>query len=287
MDETLVMLRYALAVAVVLGAVGTSVDALAQDDLGEPVPREAEPQNDQGDRAPAPADASEPPAPAPVPGPQRNVAPPAPDVFVRRGTLPAPPPPPVPRPNETDAERIRAYRAWQYQYGVWQYQYDYWQQHKMAGIEPPQRWYGWQPLLIDAAAVSLVIAGAIVADSRRTEDMGVGMIIGGAVGGLLGPPIVHSAHGKWENAGISTGFRLGGAAIVFGSAAACSSERGRCSDGWAFLAVVGVLCYPIAVIVDAANSYEDVPPDEVARTTIIPWYDAQTRGSGLSVGRLF
>jgi hypothetical protein len=234
-----------------LGAVGTSVEALAQDDRGEDSPS-------------------------------------APSAAVRRRTLPAPPPPPVPRPDETDAERMRAYTAWQYQYGVWQYQYDLWQRQRMANREPPQRWYGWQTLLVDAAALSLVIAGAVVAeDSRRTEEMGIGMIVGGAIGGLIGPPIVHAAHGKWDNAGISGGLRLGGAAVVFGSAAACSSERGRCGDGWAILAVIGFLGYPIAVLVDAANAHEDVPPDELARATITPWYDAQTRAGGLSMHGLF
>src|SRR6185436_18594378 len=201
---------------------------------------------------------------APAPVPQHDDA-----RFTPRRTLPAPPPPPVPSPDETDAERIRAYTAWQYQYGVWQYQYERWQRQKMANTEPPQRWYGWQTLLVDAGALSLVITGVIIAeDSHRTEEIGMGMVIGGVIGGLAGPPLVHAAHGKWDNAGISTGFRLGGAAVVFGSAAACSAERGRCGEGWSILALVGVLAYPIAVIVDAGNAFEDVPPDEVARVTI-------------------
>jgi hypothetical protein len=194
----------------------------------------------------------------------------------------------VPGPDETDAERIRAYTAWQYQYSVWQYQYDLWQRQKMANAEPPQRWYGWQTLLIDAAALSVVITGVIVAeDSRRTEEIGLGMVIGGVIGGLAGPPLVHVAHGKWDNAGISAGFRLGGAAVVFGSAAACSSERGSCSDGWAFLALIGVLAYPIAVIADAANAYEDVPPGEEARVTIAPWATAVRGGGALGMQGAF
>jgi hypothetical protein len=53
------------------------------------------------------------------------------------------------------------------------------------------------------------------------------------------------------------------------------------------LAFVGFLGYPIAVIADAANSFEEVKPGEEARMTITPWYDAHTRSGGFTMHGLF
>jgi hypothetical protein len=261
MDRARVKVRFASAVMVVVGTVCVSVDADAQEDSSATKPV-----------APAPVELAEEKSPA------------AASSAVVTGAEPE-------TPSETEAlarERARAYATWQYQYGVWQYQYGLWQRQRMVNREPPQRWYGWQTLLVDAAALTLVIAGAIVAgDSRRNEDIGLGMVIGGTIVGLAGAPVVHMAHSKWNNAGVSSGIRLGGALVVLGSAAGCSAERGGCGEGWALLAVVGALAYPIAVIVDAGIAEEDVPPDELARVTVTPWYDARTQGGGLSLGGLF
>jgi hypothetical protein len=249
-------LRFALAVAVVLGAVGTSVEASAQGDIGD----------------------AEPSAPEPEPRPESEP---------RKEASPQAPPPVTPAPPSTPAvtrdpatERARAYAAWQYQYGVWQYQYSAWLAAQQHPVEPIRRWYGWQTLLSDGISISLVLAGtAIASESRRSEETGAWVGVGGFLSFLAVPPIIHLGHGNGGAAGVSIGLRLGATALLFLGVVECGNSNRRCDDGYGAVAVIGALGYPVAVIVDAAMANEDAKPDDSARLRIAPWVTA-VKGGG-------
>jgi hypothetical protein len=181
--------------------------------------------------------------------------------------------PPLP-----DAERARAYAQWQYQYQ--QYQYAMWLAAQQRQAPPPRRWYGWQTLVSDGLSITVFTVGIVVAnESRRSgEEIGVGMGVAGFLGFVGIPPIIHLSHAKGSNAGISAGIRLGATALLFLGALECANSHGNC-EGGAALGVAGFLGYPVAVVVDAVISHEDVAPGEEARLRIAPWAGA-VRGGG-------
>jgi hypothetical protein len=101
---------------------------------------------------------------------------------------------------------------------------------------PTSRWYGWQTLIADGAAlVTTPIAP-----------------LGGFVLYCTGSPIVHLAHGNVKNAGASLGLRVGaptlGGLIGYGIGRAGDGNSGP-SYGTAFLAALGILGGGIAAIV--------------------------------------
>lgn len=244
-------LRFVLAVAVVLGAVGTGVEASAQEDA-------------PGDVRPTPT------APPPI-----EDAHPAPAPSADVGA------PQPPRAATMDPDKARAYAAWQYQYGAWQYQYAAWlaAQQRQAQ-QPVRRWYGWKTLLSDGVSISVFSLGvAIASDSRRTEEIGVGLGVAGYLGFLALPPIIHLVHGNGGSAALSAGLRLGGTALIVLGALECGQSSRRCDAGYGILAGVGFLAYPVAVVVDAATASEEVSPVEETGLRITPWFTA-TRGGG-------
>lgn len=68
------------------------------------------------------------------------------------------------------------------------------------------RWYGWQTLTTDGAAVVLG-ALALASDSTSAQET-LGTAAVGAYG--LGAPVVHATHGRFAYAGGSLAMRLGG-----------------------------------------------------------------------------
>jgi hypothetical protein len=71
--------------------------------------------------------------------------------------------------------------------------------------EPRTRWYGWQTLLVDGAALALILtrtpepgllSSGIAAGHYRGEfpimNPGLAMF-------LLGPPVLHAMHGNWQH----------------------------------------------------------------------------------------
>jgi hypothetical protein len=120
-----------------------------------------------------------------------------------------------------------------------------------------ERWYGWQTLLTDAAAITLTVA--LTANADEHDDAAViGAFVIGASAFALGGPIVHAAHGHWGKAGISLASRLGlsfiGAAIGAGIGADSCSQYVYDHDGCAIEdGALGLIAgAAIAVIVDAA-----------------------------------
>lgn len=278
--------RLALAVAAVLGAVGISVEASGQDDSGgdtPPAKPRSWPPGDVGNPVPR------------VPPAAPSAAAPSPDVF--GPTTTAPPSEtvddevdetPIKPPEATmTPEQARAYAAWQYQYAAWQYQYAAWLSAQQRQVRPPQRWYGWQTLLSDGLSVTAFISGIVVAnDSRRSEEIGVGIGVGGGLAFLIVPPVIHLAHGQGRNAGVSIALRLGSTALLGLAALECTSNR-RCDEGWDVLAFIAAVGYPVAVIVDAAIANEDVPAEEEAHLKLAPWISPIRGGAALGLGGMF
>lgn len=118
------------------------------------------------------------------------------------------------------------------------------------------RWYGWQTLLFDigASALGFVAVG--------TDSVGVA-IASGAVS-LLGPPIVHMAHGNYSNAGVSFGLRGGNVAWLAYYARKASAEDFSTAVIAASVIQIGI------IVMDAAWLGRDrvaAPPPSGVRLT--------------------
>jgi hypothetical protein len=74
------------------------------------------------------------------------------------------------------------------------------------------RWYGWQTLTVDGAALFVLISSVTVfgSDNRNPTGDGVATSLLALSGTtyLLGGPIVHAAHGNWPAAAESLGLRV-------------------------------------------------------------------------------
>jgi hypothetical protein len=124
-----------------------------------------------------------------------------------------------------------------------------------ASDEPDRRWYGWQTLTVDAAAITLGIA--LTAESD-TAAVGASMLIGGY---LFGGPIVHAGHGAWGKAAASLGTRVGAPFVGAILAVAVTDCDDWCDLGYA--AVGGLLGAGGAIALDAAAyAYEPAPEPE-------------------------
>jgi hypothetical protein len=79
--------------------------------------------------------------------------------------------------------------------------------------EAPQRWYGWQPLMVDLSSIATMVSGGFV----RGAGAAPMEIVGGA-GYLFGAPLIHLAHDQPGNAGTSLALRtlVPGAAALLG-----------------------------------------------------------------------
>jgi hypothetical protein len=132
--------------------------------------------------------------------------------------------------------------------------------------EPPSRWYGWQTLATDGAAVGLISASLATVDNGRNSPSSA--LAWGALGVYaLGAPVMHFVH---ENPGrglASFGMRVGGP-IVLGFTGAVLEDCGGgggdfCGLGGALIGTsLGIIG---AVAVDAAVfAYDDQPENQVA-----------------------
>ena len=133
------------------------------------------------------------------------------------------------------------------------------------------RWYGWQTLIADGAAMSVVVSG-IASESP-------GLMVAGAVTSLVAPPAVHIMHDRIGIGGVSFFIRLLAPPLLGYTAAFVGSRVHRSGDtfdsgGYAFTgAVVGVLLgWATAVVLDAAVfSHEKIKvQDRPSRATRRP-----------------
>ena len=69
--------------------------------------------------------------------------------------------------------------------------------------EVPQRWYGWQPLMVDLGSIATMVGGGFVRGAGAAPIE----IVGGA-GCLLGAPLIHLGHDQPGKAGTSLALRI-------------------------------------------------------------------------------
>jgi len=135
---------------------------------------------------------------------------------------------------------------------------------------PPERWYGWQILVSDAASLTFGLAS-----SQGWPA---------AAGYLVAPPLIHVFHGQGTRALASAGMRIGlplvGYAIAVEGGRSCSSGDfgpSFCEIGTLVLGfVVGIS----ALGLDPAFAYEPVKVTERTRASVAPQIlisDRQTR----------
>jgi hypothetical protein len=122
----------------------------------------------------------------------------------------------------------------------------------------PTRWYGWQILMTDGAALTLFVLAA--ADPENEEAW----ITAGATTAYLGGPLVHAGHGNWGRAAGSLGLRVGApflTALIGSSMEDCSSNDDFCGLAGAVLGftVGAVTAITIDVAVLAHESEEPSP----------------------------
>lgn len=149
-------------------------------------------------------------------------------------------------------------------------------------FEPRTEWYGWQNLVLDGSAISL-IALAAASDTSALS-------VAGMLTYVVGSPIVHWTHGNVGTGFGSLGMRVGAFATFVGGSIACASnslDGSSSNDGGCAVAVVGLLLIPASMAVDAAVlAYDDIPPERTASSRLLPWVSKQREAVGVSwVGR--
>jgi hypothetical protein len=158
-------------------------------------------------------------------------------------------------------------------------------------VKTVRRWYGWQTLTLDGAALGVAVGGSAFVDRDVPIVAGLGTY-------ALGAPIVHVAHGEpWRAAG-SFGLRVGLPLLVGDIVARADSTRcpGRdeyedfeCQDQLGKMAAGALVSMLVASAVDAALlAYKTEPVREHARsmnfTPTLALSPAKERGFGAAVG---
>lgn len=138
------------------------------------------------------------------------------------------------------------------------------------GTEKPlrSRWYGWQTLATDGAAVALFATGVAASSGELAAFSGAPFALGG--------PIVHLAHRRGGAAAASLGIRLGLATSGFfvGAAMKSCGPSSEEDTGYACglnAAAIGVLAGAgVAMIIDTAFlAREDVRLERPQRTAAL------------------
>jgi hypothetical protein len=154
--------------------------------------------------------------------------------------------------------------------------------------EPPPRephledhWYGWQTLIVDAASVGFVIAGA-VADSEALFWVGMG-------GYVFGGPIVHFAHARVGIGFADMGVRTAAVLVLWLVALLVVLDAFEDDSNDDSLAVLGM--FSIGALIGAAALDAAVFARERVwvggRALLRPWYDARSGSAGLRVAGAF
>jgi hypothetical protein len=124
-----------------------------------------------------------------------------------------------------------------------------------------QRWYGWQSLSADGAALLLLVAAGASSDQKSHISDVFGY---GALGlYLVGGPVTHLAHGNPGRGLGSLAFRAG-LPVVFGAVGStledCSGENDYDLCGLPGAILGGVVGIATAITLDATLlSYDEVP----------------------------
>lgn len=135
--------------------------------------------------------------------------------------------------------------------------------------EPEMRWYGWQTLITDGAAIVLLFAGI---DSESGELIGAA-----ALTYYLGAPIVHWSHGQVGKGFASLGIRLGGTLLAVAVISSCFDDP-SCSETTVAVVGLGALIAPIPI--DAAALAREPVEPETPKLGLVPIYTPSVRGLG-------
>lgn len=136
--------------------------------------------------------------------------------------------------------------------------------HPHPAADAPSRWYGWQTLAADGAALTLSVASIALSDA--SSDAPSTALGWGAFGTYaLGAPVLHVVHGNPGRGFASVGLRLGGPIVLAFLGASAESCNGGdfCGFGGALVGVTtGILA---AIAIDAALlAYDDAPEANAA-----------------------
>jgi hypothetical protein len=137
--------------------------------------------------------------------------------------------------------------------------------------ETPTLWYGWQTLLTDAGALSLLVVGTSL--DLRQATLVHAIQITGASSYLLGAPTVHWLHGHPSKALESVGLRLAAPAasglLGYGiGALACGKNDDSDASCPAVLGGVGLaLGFGAAIAIDAAVLAREPSGPEVSQSS--------------------
>lgn len=143
-----------------------------------------------------------------------------------------------------------------------------------AGAAPPatvSRWYGWQTLVTDGAAIGLVTGGIVLDEASHVSSsvLADGVIGLGVASYALGGPIVHFAHRNPGRAFASLALRIG-LPIILGYGAIAII----CGDSGEFCGLVaipgGALGIATAITLDASVLARDQVPVNRAAFSIVP-----------------
>ncbi len=102
---------------------------------------------------------------------------------------------------------------------------------------PRRRWYGWQTLLLDGVAFSMLASSAYVSNNSASGTLAVGSLVTYAVGA----PIVHIAHGHTAKGFGDLGLRVGLPLAFAGVGYAAGSDT--CGKSSALICIPSSLAY--------------------------------------------
>ncbi len=162
-----------------------------------------------------------------------------------------------------------------------------WDDPAPAPPKPERRWYGWQTLATDGAAIALLAGtafGAAAADVTEGPLITTGYSLGLATY-ALGGPIVHFAHGNTWRGLASFGIRVPATLLVIAASyeIECGSSGGVCGEG---TVLVGTGAMIAAMAVDAAVFAYDDPVDGAGNQTLrlFPVVAIDRHGGSLGLG---
>ncbi len=163
------------------------------------------------------------------------------------------------------------------------------------------RWYGWQPLIVDATSIAMMVGGGFVGGSGTMP-----LEVFGGAGYLLGAPIIHDAQGQLGRAGTSLALRVlvpaasAVAGVLIGWAAFPNGTESGGGDSYftidksVYQAAGGFIGFGVGVLTavvvdDVLLAKKRVPPPLLpdASPTIEPRLAATRDGATFGVGGTF
>ena len=152
-----------------------------------------------------------------------------------------------------------------------------------------QRWYGWETLSLDAAALGLGVMSYSTFDGKGSAGALLGS--GGLSTYAFGAPAVHLLRDQPNRAVASLGLRVGLPVLAVGLASIsadderCSTpDEARCAPYRRRLLLAGVVSATLAALIDgAALAWEPVDkPQRLALTPLVGWDGSESGVAGVA-----